>query len=231
MSRALKIIALVVSFLLIGAAHPALGQSADPNVLITWRANDSYIPPGYPDKALPNQSSPITASIEVISSSGQIVDLSGQNIYWYIGQTLLGGGVGQQDITFYPFDGSSGDIVLEVDLPDYPSGSMIQTVDIPLVQPKAVIQSPPPGNQLITSQVNLLAAPYFFNATSTMPFTFDWSVNGTPVTNTQNPESLQVSLGPNTPSNYAVNVTLSIGNISDGTQASASTDLIYQPQP
>ena len=43
-------------------------QSAAPQMVVTWQAYGSYVPPKYGDKALPNQESRLTATLELISN-------------------------------------------------------------------------------------------------------------------------------------------------------------------
>src|ERR1700722_2024154 len=78
--------------------------ATQPQFLITWSASDSYAPQGYDGKILPNQESPITASLVVIAN-GKPANLSGQTISWYQSDAFLGGGVGAQSITFQPGGG------------------------------------------------------------------------------------------------------------------------------
>src|ERR1039458_3932339 len=75
---------------------------SSPQFLVTWKATESYIPPFYTWKALPTAGSNIVASVELVSG-GRIINISSQNIYWYLDDVLMGGGAGVQQITFPPF--------------------------------------------------------------------------------------------------------------------------------
>lgn len=202
-------------------------QSSQPQFLMTWSVADSYTPLGYPGKALPNQESQISASVEVIIN-GKRVDLSGQTIYWYQNDHLMGGGLGVQHITFHPYGEAPNIIDLNVEIPSYYAGALTHDIEIPIVEPQAVIKTSYPQNNFSGSTALISAIPYFFAETSTSPLVFSWSVNGEAVTNQDNPQSLQISLPQSTPAGYAVFVTLTIQSSLDPLVATANTTLTYQ---
>ncbi len=197
---------------------------------MTWSALDSYAPPGYAGKILPNQESQIAASVALVAN-GQPVDLSGQTIYWYENGTLLGGGMGVQHVSFYPFGTAPNTIELKVELPDYPGGLLIHYIDIPIMPPQVVIDEPYPQGGFAASPATVQAIPYFFATTSTAPLSFAWLVNGQAVTSAENPQSLQISLPQSTPAGYAVAISLTVKNSLDSLSATAGANLTYQPQP
>jgi hypothetical protein len=205
----------------------ANAQTSGPQLFITWRALNSYAPAGYPGKILPNQTSQIAASLQV-TNNGKPVDLSGQTVYWYQNDNLLGGGIGTQRFTFRPYGEAPNTITLKVELPDYPGGLLIHEINIPIVQPQAIIEAPYPRGNLTTNSAMVQALPYFFATSSTAPLTFTWAVNGQTVTSAENPQSLKISLPQSTPVGYGVAVTLTVQNSADSTSASASANLIYQ---
>ncbi len=205
----------------------ASAQTSQPQFLMTWSALDSYAPPGYAGKILPNQESQIAASVALIAN-GQPVDLSGQAIYWYQNGTLLGGGIGVQHFTFYPYGTAPNTIELKVELPNYPSGLLIHYIEIPVVPPQVVIDAPYPQDNFTAGQATVQGLPYFFATTSTAPLSFAWSVNGQAVTSAENPQSLQISLPQSTPAGYAVAVSLTIKNSVDSISATTNANLTYQ---
>ncbi len=207
-------------------ANAQTTQSSGPQFLITWRAQSSFVPLFYAGKALPNAQSQIAASLTLISN-GQPVDLSSQTIYWYLNDTLLGGGVGTQHITFSPFGGSFGTLTLRVELPDYASGILIHEITIPVVRPIAVIYAPHPNDKFSDSQITVNALPYFFSA-SPSALSFRWSVNDATGTSQENPDVLHINLPNGTPSNFTTAVSLTIQNPNDSTIAVASKNLTYQ---
>lgn len=207
-------------------------SAASPQILITWKTTGSYIPSGYQGKALPTYGSNITASIEIVSD-GKLVDLSGQTIYWYLNDTdtLIGGGVGAQSITFPPLGKPPNVTTLEVELPYYPSGFILHSIDIPMVQPQAVIEAPYPAGQFSINPVTLTAVPYFFSISSPTDLSYSWSVNDQPGSNTENPNVVQITLPQGTAAGTSFDVSLTIQGASESTQSTASQSLTYQPTP
>src|ERR1700722_313500 len=178
MPRKYFIIAILVGLLLLTTRFAKAQTASSPQILITWSAVDSYAPPSYSGKILPNQNSPIVASLEILVG-GTPADLSNQTIYWYLNGNLLGGGDGVQRMAFVdPDDEAPDNLTLEVELPDYPSGLLAQEINIPIVQPIAVIDAPYPQSEFSENPLVVQALPYFFSASSTSPLSFAWSVNG-----------------------------------------------------
>jgi hypothetical protein len=232
MVRSLKAIliglGIIVLFFVSTIAPHAL--AASPQFLITWKTTGSYIPPNYQGKALPTYGSEITASL-VLVSNGKVVDLSGQTIYWYLNSTLLGGGVGAQSITFPPLGEPPNTMTLEIDIPDYSSGYLIHTINIPMVQSETVIDAPYPAGQFSSNPVTVTAIPYFFNIASPSNLSYAWSVNGQSGSNTENPNMAQITLPQGTAAGTSFDVSLTVENPNDSTQATASQNLTYQPTP
>ncbi len=84
----------IFSAVLLFSLKSANAQTASsPQFLVTWKASNSYIPSFYQGKALPSLEIEITASLELISN-GHVVDLSSQNIYWYLDRGSGGRGDG-----------------------------------------------------------------------------------------------------------------------------------------
>lgn len=203
--------------------------ASSPQFLITWKTTGSYIPSFYQGKALPTYGSQITASLEIISQ-GKIVNLSNQTIYWYLQDTLIGGGVGVQTLTFPPLGEPPSSLQLKVELPYYASGYLIHTIDIPMVKPEAVIDAPYPSGQFSQNPVTLTALPYFFNTSAPSNLSYVWSVNNQQGSNTENPETAQITLPQGTASGATLAVSLSITNSNDSTAATANQNLTYESQ-
>ena len=227
----LLIIALVATIVaasvFVGAAR---AQTSGPQFLLTWHASNSYVPPGYAGRILADQESQITASLEVIAN-GKPLNLSGETIYWYQNQNLMGGGIGAQSFTFPPYGEAPNTVDLEIQLPDYPGGLLIHDIEIPVVKAQAVIAAPYPSGNFSGIPATVTAEPYFFATTSTSPLSFSWSVNGQTVTSAENPQSLQISLPQSTPAGFAVAVNLTIQDSNDGATAVGTANITYQPKP
>jgi hypothetical protein len=208
-------------------AHAQTSNS--PTFLVTWRASNSYIPSFYQGKALPSYGSRITASLELISN-GKILNISGQTIYWYENEVLLGGGTGVQQITFSPFGEPPNSLALNVELPQYDGTYLSHTIQIPFVNPVAVIDAPYPSGQFSTNPVGLTAIPFFFDTGSASDLSYAWSVNGQSGSNTENPQEAQITLPQGTQSGTSLAVSLSVTNPVGSTVATANQNLTYQSQ-
>lgn len=225
------VVAVAALFALMFVALPvthAQSKTSGPTLLVTWHANNSYVPFWYSGKALPNILSRITASVELISAQGQIVSLANQPVYWYFNGNLLSGGVGMQRITFSPYGAVPNIFTLTVNLLNY-NGGMEQDINIPLMQPVAVIEAPYPANTFSSSPATVTALPFYFNVSGAASLVFSWSVNGVNGTNGENPDIAQVSLPAGTAAGTKLAVQLGIQNADGTTAASASRNLTYQP--
>ncbi len=209
---------------------PAYAQSAGPIFLITWETTGSYIPSFYQGKMLPTYGSKITASLELISPQGKVINLSGQTIYWYVNDILAGGGTGVQQMTFPPIGDAPSITTLRVTMPDYNGAVLAHAVNIPMTLPEAVIYAPYPGGQFSQNPLSIQALPYFFNISDPSKLSYSWSVNGQSGSNTENPETADVTLPQGTPSGTGVDVSLSLTNPNDSTVATANANLTYESQ-
>lgn len=210
-------------------AHAQTAATA-PTFLITWKTTGSYIPSFYTGKALPTYGSKITASLELISPQGKIIDLSGQTIYWYANDNLIGGGTGVQQVTFPPIGDAPNSTNLRVTLPYYSSGYLIHAINIPMVLPEAVIYAPYPNGEFSQNPVSLEAFPYFFNISNPAGLSYAWSVNGQSGSNAENPETADVTLPQGTQSGTTVDAAVNIENPNDSTVATANANLTYESQ-
>lgn len=205
-------------------------STGGPQLMVTWQALNSYVPPAYQGKTLPGVNSQIIAEVSLISQ-GKMVGLSNQTIYWYLNNNYIGGGTGAQTITFSPIGAAPDALALEVKLPSYNNTLLIHTVDIPVAQPKVVIVTPFPLDQFTENPLSLQAEEYFFNATSTDSLAFAWSANGQPATNQENPSKLQINLPSVFSSGSTISVSLTVQNPLDSIGAEASANLTYQNLP
>jgi hypothetical protein len=204
--------------------------SASPTFLITWKTTGSYIPSFYIGKALPTYGSKITASLVLISPQGKILDLSGQTIYWYVNDNLVGGGVGVQQATFPPIGDAPNTANLRVTIPNYNGAYLVHAVNIPMVLPEVVVYAPYPNGQFTQNPVAVEAVPYFFNVTDPSSLSYSWSVNGQSGANAENPEVAEITLPQGTQSGTSVAASLSVENSNDSTVATASANLTYESQ-
>lgn len=182
-------------------------QQSGPQFLVTWSAA-SYAPLGFSGKILPTANSPITASFEVINQ-GKPVDLSGKTIYWYANDTLIENASGKQAATFLAPANAPDTVSLRIELPNY-NGFTFTEIKIPIVSPKAVIESPYRRGNFSGASASVTGVPYFFNVKNPSSLSFFWNVNGEAAPNAENPQGLTINLNPDVPENSAINIGLTI---------------------
>ena len=219
----------VAVIFILALSRGANAQSASLQMVITWQAYGSYVPPGYADKALPNQEAKLMASLELLSN-GKPADLSGQTIYWYLNNTLIGNSIGEQHIVFSPFGTAPAFLTLKAELPSYNGNLLIQEIQIPLVDPKAVIEAPHPTGQFSKNPITLQGVPYFFYVSDPDALSYAWSVNGQTSAATENPQTLQLNLDPTTPSGSSFSASLIITDPNSSAKSSDSTNVVYVKQ-
>lgn len=211
-------------------AQFASAQTAsNPQFLVTWKAANSYIPSSYIGKALPGYGSRITASLSLVSQ-GRLLNLQNETIYWYLDDTLIGGGAGVQNITFPPFGLPPSSLVLKVELPNYAGGYLTHTIDIPYINPQVVIAAPFPNAQFSTNPLVVEAIPYFFNTSSTSNLSYTWAVNGQTGGGAENPQIAQITLPAGTPAGTSIDVSVTVENPIGSTVATANENLTYENQ-
>jgi hypothetical protein len=218
---------LFLGFFLVATPLTHAQTTTNPKFLVTWKAAGSYVPPSYIGKALPSYASKITASLELVSQ-GKILNLQAETIYWYLDGVLIGGGEGIQNISF-PSVGTPPDILnLKVELPNYASGYLTHSINIPLVKPLAVLYTPFPSSKFSTNPLTVQVIPYFFNVSSPSSLSYTWAVNGQKGGGAENPESAQVTLPSGTPSGTNIDVSVTVENPTGSTVATADENLVYE---
>lgn len=203
--------------------------ATNPTFLMTWKASNSYIPSFYAGKALPSYGSKVTASLELIAN-GKTINISGQTIYWYLNGTLVGGGVGIQQVTFTPFGEPPSSLTLSVELPQYNGHYLAHEISLPFSNPVAIVYAPYPKDVFSTNPVAVSALPFFFDTSSATDLSFSWAVNGQSGTNTENPQEAEVTLPQGTQNGTALDISLTIKNSVGSTIATANQNLTYQSQ-
>lgn len=189
---------LLGTFLIALAAFPLkpFAQTAlvaTPGIMLTWKSN-TYVPPGFAGKIMPTANSIITASAELMDN-GKIVDASKQNVYWYQDNNFITGGIGRQTVSFRAPDAAGSITNLRVEFPNYSKGSQLKSVDIQVVRPEVVVETPFPGNKFSSSPLKLVAQPYFFNIENLSRLNFSWTVNGQTPSGAENPQILNIKFG------------------------------------
>lgn len=227
-----KVLFFTILITLSGISVQSYAQNAPTsgvNILLTWKAG-TYVPADFDGKIMPTSNSLITASAELIDN-GKIVDLSKQNVYWYQNNNFLAGGVGKQTVSFKAPDITGGTFSLMAEIPNYSKGDQLKTIDIPVVRPEIVIESPFPSDKFSASPLKLAAQPYFFNTDSPSRLNFNWTVNGQSPSGAENPQVLNVKFNSMQPQS-TLSISLSAQNPNQKYQyevASKNITLIYSP--
>ena len=207
---------------------PVDAQSVQPQFLFSWRALNSYAPSFYKGKILPGSQSKIMASFELVAG-GKIINIANQSIYWYLDDTLIGGGTGTQQVTFSPFWTAPETENIRVEIPSYPSGYLIHQVTISIVTPSAVIDAPYPGGQFSETNATATALAYFFN-TPTANLAFMWTLNGQSGKGAENPDILEINLPGKMSSGSTISISLQVQDSQNNQSANTSENLTYQSQ-
>ncbi len=218
--------AALLSFFFFSKMPVSNAQTATPQLLITWKALGSYIPPSYTGKALPTIGSRISAALQAFGVNGP-VDLSSQTIYWYLNDDLIGGGPGVDQITFPPLGEPPDTLTLRAEIPSYPGGFLSHEVEVPLVNPQVVILSPFANGRTSENPVFLSALTYFFTVSDPFALSYVWQVNGESGSGSENPEVLKINFPANTPSGTNFDISVLVRNRADSTVAEAETSLQY----
>lgn len=206
-----------IFFLLINYQPVIKAQSPNLKIMLTWQSL-SYVPPNFEGKILPTAGSPIVASVEVIDlESGEIVNLSGQEIRWYINNNLIKSNSGKQRIFFRAPNFSPTTISLRVQIPSL-GASMIEFIKIPVVSPEVVVEFPSYNNQFSTSSIRLTSNLYFWDEVDISQLNYSWKVNGESIQNDDSPQFLDLKIRPDTPSGYPISVELTVGHLLDQTK-------------
>jgi len=194
------------------ATLTGVAQVEQPEFLITWRAQ-SYAPPEFDGKLLPAPFSPIVATFEILVG-GSFLDLSGENINWYLDGKLLDRGVGVQTVAFRAGAdaGTRHDLRIQINGFQGKDKIAVKTIEIPIARPQAIIEAPFPENNFSTRTTRVKGRPYFFNVQNLSNLSFAWEVNGETPTDFKNPDLLSISLAELPDDKAELRVNLKINN-------------------
>lgn len=194
----------VFFILLLSLGHSASAQTA-PRMFLSWEAN-TLAPAGFEGRRLPTANSLVNVSVGVVSA-GRLLDLSGQNVYWYVNDSFHRGGPGLDRISVLAPEIRNTVIEVRAELPDSPEG-LLATTRIPVVSPKVVIQSNRPAGQFRQSPLVLKGEAFYFNLPNASSLSFGWRANGVSPKNTENPSTLVINLPADARPGYAIEVSL-----------------------
>ncbi|MCR4275232.1 MAG: hypothetical protein NUV83_00540 [Candidatus Wolfebacteria bacterium] len=147
--------------------------------LTSWKA-DGFVPAWYEGKILPSRGSRVSISFELINN-GKISDLSNTVVRWYINDNLVkneNDGLGIKKYLFTVTDYPGNNTEVRIALPDYKGQSLNKIIQIPVVNPEVVIESPAFSLNNISKTAIFKANPFFFNVKIINNLSFQWTANG-----------------------------------------------------
>lgn len=235
MNHLLKISVIFVFAIIIVAFSAGSVQAADPQFLVSWKA-DTSVPQSYAGKSLPVSGSTITVSFELIgvtgNQAGKILDLTNSNVRWYINGNLISQGNNEKTFSFITSDNNDTetDVKISAEYADPVAGYSYfvdKYVTIPLSHPQVVINQNGVGSSVaIGSGTKLFALPYFFN-TLIKNLSIQWAANGQNIpTDPKDPWSLDVKIGSNYISGAQVTITAIVQSIFDSSMQAQKSLII-----
>lgn len=158
----------------------SFGENLDPSLIITWKANN-YVPESYLGKSLPISKTTINVALQLVENN-KLIDLSKNEIRWYVDNKLENSGTGLTNISFAAPNLIDNPTLIRVVVLDYNKKELDQFLTILITKPEAVIDAANPNQ--------LKPTPYFFNIPSDNKLKIDWGEDGKYITlNIQNPNS------------------------------------------
>jgi len=226
MSRLLKILVLFVLVIAIETIGARGAKAASPQFLVSWKANTSA-PVQYLGKIFPVTGSTVTTSFELMgisgSQTGKILDLSNNDVRWYVNGKFISQGKNMKSLAFVTNDDNDTETNVKISAeyadPDAGYSYFVDKyITIPLSHPQVVVnQSGISSAVAIGSGTRLFALPYFFN-TLFKNLSIQWSANGQNIpTDLKDPWNLDVNIGSNYVSGVQVRISAIVQNIFDST--------------
>jgi hypothetical protein len=206
-----KIIYLLIFCLgVLGIASLVTAQTAS-QVLITWQAL-SFAPAEYQGKILPSTGTNIKLGLELVTEN-KLQDLSKADILWYLDEKLLGRGQGLKENVFAAHKGATDSHFVRV-VVNYKNQEFDGTVDIPIINPRVVIETSVPTSTSISLGKNIFqAVPYFFNISNIRELIFNWTINDQTI---KGDNLLELNLtAPPIPSNRNLNIKITAQNLNN----------------
>lgn len=161
---------------------PRVSAQMEPEFMVTWKANN-YVPSDYQGKILPISGTAVDVNFEIIEN-GKFADLSKTEIFLYANDNLIKSGKGIKSLNFVADRTAGTSQLVEIIIPNYQpkKGESIRlekSINIPLVKPEAVIDSPYPNNKINIGLNNFRSLLYFFNIANPLTdISFQWEAAG-----------------------------------------------------
>jgi hypothetical protein len=193
-----SLIGLVMSPSIKTKAQVVLLDDPEFDFIISWKAIN-YVPADYKGKILVSKNSDIEISFDVLDNS-KFIDISEQEVKWYINNNLLESGVGLKTIKFTVVDNK--DQFVEISIPNYndskyKNADLGAIITIPSARPEVVINAPYQNKTMnINIKENIFQVlPYFFGISNLNQLKIDWTVNGADIIGeTNRPDILNLTM-------------------------------------
>lgn len=199
-------------------------RAEGPQILITW-STDGYVPAGYPGKILPVNGSHIKTRVGALTGNN-FLDLSKEEIVWYVNGVPIKNGVGAQAAEFDVSTLTQSSLEIKVQLVSLPGGPYSKTIQVPIAQPEAVAEFRSPGGKITGNNIFLTALPFFFRVRSATELNFSWRVNGDTPVNLTDPQHLNVKSSSGFTSGSEIQIYL---NVNKGNESASQTKILMAP--
>jgi hypothetical protein len=153
----------------------SVNSQTSPQIIFSWQAYNFY-PSDYLGKALPTKNSLVTVSLEVVKDN-KFIDLSKNNIAWYLNNKNIARGVGLKS-TVFKIESEPNQTIFVKAAIQIDEKIIESSFLLPVVNPQLTLNLPyPQKNIFADSSFEIKAIPYFFNINSLNQLTFFWEVN------------------------------------------------------
>ncbi|MBU4348110.1 hypothetical protein KJ671_01205 [Patescibacteria group bacterium] len=157
----------------------SMPTNPDFDFLISWKAIN-YVPADYKGKILVSKNSDIEISFDVLDN-GKFIDVSNQEIEWYVNDNFLKSGIGLKNIKFTAV--RNIDQFVEISIPNYKDSKYKNTdlgaiITIPSSSPEVVINTPYQNKTINIGENTFQVLPYFFGISNLGELKINWTVNG-----------------------------------------------------
>jgi hypothetical protein len=204
MYNILKIIIFILPFVL---KNIVFAQTNSDRLIISWEA-EGLTHYEFMGKKLPSPGSVVSVGVDFIRNN-RVVDLSKDEIYWYINNKLVSNSSGVKKINFTAPNQKGGSVDVRVKLPRY---EVLKTIEIPITDPKIVINAPFPKKEIYQNDFEVDLLYYFFNLPKNSLerdpgalLSVNWQINGNPAEPVEeNPFKLKIRVD----SNQRININI-----------------------
>lgn len=175
MKKTAKILTLsVFSLVFFALLSVNIASGAGEDILLSWKT-DSFVPAQYLGKRLPTGGSKVAVLAQVIKD-GRVSSASQYEATWFLNKKIVAQGKNITKLEFVADEAVSQYEVILV-LANSSQGTIEQTIVVPVVKSKLIIDSPYYENFVGAKDIRLNSLPYFFNVASEDEISVSWTIN------------------------------------------------------